>query len=181
VSSEEILDLVRERSSPGILVLGNDNRLLYTNREASSFLKDANEVPPEVLRLCDRVRAGAAAGQAVASSELDCALLPGKGDASYSLRAFVIGTHGNNHPPTHVMVLVERVVEHRALNLKKARTTFGLTRREIEVVMLVAQGWSNKEIGARLFLSEYTVKDHIKNIMGKVNASSRSEIVAILK
>ena len=79
------------------------------------------------------------------------------------------------------MVLVEKVVEQRALNLKKAKTRFGLSCREIEVVMLVAQGFSNKEIGCRLFVSEHTVKDHLKNIMRKLDASSRSEIIAILK
>jgi DNA-binding NarL/FixJ family response regulator len=49
------------------------------------------------------------------------------------------------------------------------------------VVALVANGLANKEIGSKLFVSEHTMKDHIKNIMRKMSASSRSEIIAILK
>jgi len=79
------------------------------------------------------------------------------------------------------MVLVERVVERGPINLKKAKTQFGLSDREIEVVTLLAQGLCNKEIGAKLYVSEHTVKGHLKNITRKVGADSRGNIIAILK
>ena len=52
-----------------------------------------------------------------------------------------------------------------------------LTGREIEVLQLAAQGANNKEISARLFISEPTVKTHIGNIMHKLNLRDRVEMV----
>ena len=51
----------------------------------------------------------------------------------------------------------------------------------IEVVTLLAHGLCNKEIGAKLWVSEQTLKGHLKNISRKVGADSRGNIIAILK
>ena len=53
------------------------------------------------------------------------------------------------------------------------------TPREIEVLQLVSDGLVNREIGARLFLSEETVKSHIRHILAKLQARSRAHAVAI--
>jgi len=52
-----------------------------------------------------------------------------------------------------------------------------LSKREIEVLKLMAQGKSNKEIGSALFISEGTVKSHGKTIFAKMNVVSRTEAV----
>ena len=54
-----------------------------------------------------------------------------------------------------------------------------LTPRETEVLRLLATGLSNKEIAARLKLSEHTAKFHVASILGKLGASSRAEAVSI--
>ena len=51
-----------------------------------------------------------------------------------------------------------------------------LAKREVEVAHLIAEGLSNKEIGARLFISEPTVATHVRNIMNKLGCNSRAQI-----
>jgi DNA-binding NarL/FixJ family response regulator len=48
--------------------------------------------------------------------------------------------------------------------------------REKEIVQLVAQGFRNKEIGEKLFISEQTVKNHLHNIFDKLGVSDRLEL-----
>jgi DNA-binding NarL/FixJ family response regulator len=54
-----------------------------------------------------------------------------------------------------------------------------LTPREVEVLRHIAQGNRNKDIAERLFISEETVKVHVKHVMDKLGASDRTEAVAI--
>ena len=60
-------------------------------------------------------------------------------------------------------------------------TDFGadLTAREIEVLILVAQGLTNGEIGVALIISRATVKYYVSNILGKMGAASRTEAVGL--
>ena len=53
-----------------------------------------------------------------------------------------------------------------------------LSPREAEVVALVAQGATNREIAQRLFLSEKTVERHLAHIFAKLGVSSRSAVAA---
>ena len=53
-----------------------------------------------------------------------------------------------------------------------------LTARQIEVLHLIAEGLSNRDIAERLFISAGTVKWHVKQILSKTGASTRAEAVA---
>jgi DNA-binding NarL/FixJ family response regulator len=52
-----------------------------------------------------------------------------------------------------------------------------VTARELEVLKLVAQGLNNRQIGSRLFISENTVKNHVRNILEKLQLHSRMDAV----
>jgi len=56
---------------------------------------------------------------------------------------------------------------------------FGLTPREREVLALVADGRTNRQIAERLFISESTAGVHVSNILGKLGVASRGEAAAI--
>ena len=51
--------------------------------------------------------------------------------------------------------------------------------REIEVLQLISDGLVNREIGARLYLSEETVKSHVRHLLAKLQARSRAHAVAV--
>ena len=67
---------------------------------------------------------------------------------------------------------------HLAAKLARRVSGQTLSEREINVLKLLAQGKSNKEIGSALFISEGTVKSHLKRIFGKLGVISRTEAVA---
>jgi DNA-binding CsgD family transcriptional regulator len=75
-----------------------------------------------------------------------------------------------------VAIVVERSASERATALRLE--TYGVTEREREVAVLLAQGLTNPDIAQRLVLSPYTVQDHIKSLFEKTGVGSRQELVA---
>ena len=73
----------------------------------------------------------------------------------------------------------KRLSSEAAAEIAEHATDSGLTPREIDVLRLVAAGNANKEIGARLSLTEVTIKSHVKNILAKLGASDRTHAVTI--
>ncbi len=69
---------------------------------------------------------------------------------------------------------VRQLLRHRDIVAGRRPT---LTGREVEVLQLVAQGMTSREIGEKLFISENTVKNHVRNILDKLGLHSRSEAV----
>lgn len=157
--------------------------------EAEVVLMDATEVPTEetletveamgnlrnarVVLLIDRVT-GARVSQAMRAGV--AGILPADVDAeqlSNALEAVASGlvvVHpGELHAP--------RLGENSANGFLES--VEALTAREREVLQMLAQGLGNKEIAARLKISDHTVKFHVASILGKLGASTRTEAASI--
>jgi DNA-binding CsgD family transcriptional regulator len=57
----------------------------------------------------------------------------------------------------------------------------GITKRELEILELIAQGMSNREIAVKIFVSENTVKTHSSRLLDKLSAKRRTQAVQIAK
>jgi DNA-binding NarL/FixJ family response regulator len=68
---------------------------------------------------------------------------------------------------------------HNAGLLSKTGKINGVTEKEKEIIECVCQGYRNRQIASKLYLSEHTVKAHLNKIFRKFNISSRSQLVAI--
>ena len=80
-------------------------------------------------------------------------------------------------PPLLVDSLFSQIVDHAVREGKsKLKEAVRMTKREREVIGLLSEGMSNKEIGHRIRVSIYTVKSHIHNIMEKLALHTRLEI-----
>jgi DNA-binding NarL/FixJ family response regulator len=80
-------------------------------------------------------------------------------------------------PPLLVDSLFSQIVEHAVKEGKpKLKEAIRMTQRERQVIMLLGEGLSNKEIGQKIHISTYTVKSHIHNIMEKLALHTRLEI-----
>lgn len=178
---EDLSQVIKRRLTPGVLIFDINNQLLYLNKEVLEMIPEMQtvvkteriKISKEIYNLCDQVKSTASAASTVWEVEhsgLHC-----------SLRAFFIGRHGEDMKPTHIMVLIERIIEKHDIDFEKARTNFKLTNRELEVLRLLCYGLTNREISEKLSISEHTVKDYIKKIMLKTEVNSRSKIIAILK
>jgi DNA-binding NarL/FixJ family response regulator len=71
---------------------------------------------------------------------------------------------------------IPREVAHRLSSRNSYET---LTARELQVLNEIAKGLANKQIAANLGITEYTVKDHLKNILAKLRVTDRTEAVSV--
>jgi len=104
-------------------------------------------------------------------------------------RALEAGARGyilKSMPPKELIEVIaqvhagkKRIPTQVAARLAEHISDEALTGREIEVLSQIAGGNRNKDIAERLFITEETVKVHIKHIMDKLGASDRTEAVAI--
>lgn len=103
-----------------------------------------------------------------------------------ALKSGACGYILKNMPPEDLLQVIRNVHSGKkkihpviAANLADHLGEESLSRRETEVLQLISEGNSNKEIGKRLFISEETVKGHVKNILGKLGANDRTQAVSI--
>jgi DNA-binding CsgD family transcriptional regulator len=82
----------------------------------------------------------------------------------------------DGHADGRVAIVLERSASQRATALRLE--THGVTEREREVAVMLAQGRTNPDIAQTLVLSPYTVRDHIKSLFEKTGVSSRQALVA---
>ncbi len=111
-------------------------------------------------------------------------------DADALINAVKVVADGG--PYLHRKVPHNLVKEYRRLSVGESRSGEGgiqtieirrplhlLTRRECEVLQLLADGKSNRAIGESLFISEKTVKNHVSNILQKMNVNDRTQAVVV--
>jgi len=104
-------------------------------------------------------------------------------------RALQAGASGyllKNMPPSELLDVIrlvhagkKRIPPEIASQLAEHMADEALTEREVEVLQQVAGGNKNRDIANKLFISEETVKVHVKHIMEKLGAADRTQAVAI--
>ena len=102
------------------------------------------------------------------------------GSASEVVAAVRAVMRGEAVCPPRLCLLLFSCIRKRAFTLMPAlqmHVRLGLTRRERELLPMIAEGLTNKEIAAALRVSEQTVKNHVHRMIQKAGASTRLEIV----
>ena len=85
-------------------------------------------------------------------------------------------------PPELCLSLFRAAAEKRPhLPSAQVKLEFGLTRRQQQLVPLIAQGLTNKEIGSYLNISEQTVKSHIHTILRRIGATDRLQVTDLTR
>lgn len=159
-------------SEPDAVVLdtsGDNSDSLLEELAASNLAKETT-----VILLSDRESPGSLAGAIRAGVR---AILPAQITSEQLLAALHAAVEGLVilHPEELNSLLAAPSLASSPL----AELMEALTPREREVLQMLASGLVNKEIAAKLSISEHTVKFHVASILGKLGASTRTEAVSL--
>ncbi|MFQ5480757.1 MAG: helix-turn-helix transcriptional regulator [Thermodesulfobacteriota bacterium] len=193
-------DIIKKRAMAGVLIFSAGNDLIYVNAEAKKILYKLIEaegaenygaggngssahVPQELLCLCDELKAhmGKEKGDNTEAESGEHKDFIYKNivcnDEDYFLRAIPMHRMDGVVGASHIMITVERFSTRLRADIQKVGKKFELTKRETEVLKGVARGKTNRDISVILFISEHTVKDHVRNIMHKMGVNNRSLLI----
>ena len=98
-------------------------------------------------------------------------------DSSIDEVANAVRRAGEDHALVSPSMATKLLDEFKQISRADRPAAPRLTERELEVLRLVAQGLNNREIGKQLFISENTVKNHVRNVLEKLQLHSRLEAV----
>jgi DNA-binding NarL/FixJ family response regulator len=115
-----------------------------------------------------------------------CGYLLKEASAAEIVAAVLAAARGNaTCPPSLCMALIQYLSRCRRGKVDAAEASCSnqkaLTPRQLQLVRLVAEGLTNKEIAANLNLSQFTVKNHLRRVMRQVEAASRHDAVDALR
>ncbi len=179
----EALTKPQEDDSPAVLVLDRAWRAVQYTAAAERRLRELGDLGP-------RWRDGEGLPAAILSmtGALRRALGPGRDREGSSVPRLLVRArsgrwlvlHGAWTEPgsdrgSETMIVIEPASPREVAWLKTS--AYGLTKREREVVDLVVRGASTKDISRTLYISEYTVQDHLSNVFEKVGERGRRALV----
>jgi DNA-binding CsgD family transcriptional regulator len=181
---------------PLLLASADDERATAAIDEALGLGITVNRVNRGLLGYADAILAGRRgerelAGDVARAADADLAHYPVWGDLARLHAAVPALADGWGQPQTWLEAAQASFAAHGidALAARCAEllgepppsrwTGLGVTAREADVLVLVAEGLANKEIAARLHVSPRTVEKHVESLMRKAGARSRTQLVAI--
>lgn len=185
---------------PAINVIGTASN----GKEAMALLQAGNKADVVLMDIrmpeCDGVEGTRLIKQA--SPSVKVLMLTTFDDDEYIIKALQHGASGyllKNVPPDRIIegiktvhrgdMLIHPDIARKLAGLLRPAASppvhekvesFGLTRMEQAVAEAISEGLSNKEIAAKLFLSEGTVKNYVTDILGKLNLRDRTQIAIFM-
>jgi DNA-binding NarL/FixJ family response regulator len=175
LSNEADMELVGEAGN------GRDAVELFRHSRPDVTLMDLRMPELDGINTIKQIRAEFPDAMIIALTSFD-----GDQDIYRALEAGVRGYLLKESVHTEVLTAIrsvyagKRLISHEASErLSTYFTNEALTPKEVEVLTLVAQGFSNKEIAAQLGKAAGTIKIHVQNILEKLEASDRTHAVTI--
>lgn len=169
--------------SPGVLVLDRAGRVVQHTGAAERLLgelgdlgpgwREGDGLPSAVLSMVGALRRALGPGTDREASSVPRLLVRARSGRWLALHG--AWTQPGADRGSEGMVVIEAAGPREVAWLKTS--AYGLTEREREVVDLVVRGASTREISRNLFISEYTVQDHLSNIFEKVGERGRRALV----
>lgn len=191
---EEKANLLRKANElplQGVLLLDYKIRPVYWNSEAEEGCLSLSHKPngangiksydlpilPEIMQDCSTIKEIFESGSRIAPLSRVRTMYAGDG------KRFQIKTSLAQQPSTEVskpcfLVSLEDISETCKIRGEVLRERYHLTEREIEVVQSVSEGLTNEDVARRLFISRFTVENHLKSIFEKTGVKNRTELAS---
>jgi DNA-binding CsgD family transcriptional regulator len=181
----ELQHLAHKRAGPGLMVFSSTLKLLYQDREAWALCAEMTQgdksgqshVPTPVMELCEDVKKQLHLRTHAKDWE-QFRIKRVLADSQRPVLVSGVGLPNHEHPEEgQVLVTMEVIGRRKHAILEQSKERFHLTDREVTVVEQLLKGWTNKEIGNSLGVTEQTIKEHIKHVMEKTKTSTRTGIL----
>lgn len=189
-----IFKMADQDSFSGLIILNDSMGLVYMNKWAKDFCKmlaGAHQghrkpsngegsyplVPSLITENCYHLR------EQMKNNPLDivplpvCRILKLSEYSQYSLSSQILTKEMSKANRIFYMVKINERTHEVTLNTGALERDFGLTKREIEILLNIFNGSKNAEIAEKLFISEITVKKHLQHIFEKIGVGSRTALI----
>lgn len=184
LSARECYERLRDTLDPGLesKVVFCRASLTFVQAQLARIARTAGDLDRAAAHceLAERDCRAAGQGPELAWICHDCAgVLLEAGRPSDAERAASLLAEGAALADRHGMPpLARKIAALKESSSVRPRSPSGLTPRELEVLRLLAQGRTNKEIAAELFIAERTASNHVSNILAKIHCGNRVEAAA---
>jgi DNA-binding CsgD family transcriptional regulator len=178
---ETIIDsIIADLPNEGIIVLDDSLELVYRNENAIRILSRPGRagqgqranlgaaLPSEVYHYCEGLVSSHGVEAISKSFEARFHLICSVDDRKISLHGRLIRNRGK----PLILICMEPFEPMESLSKQLAEC--GLSRRELDVLLLLSKGLKNNEIGEKLFISPHTVDNHLKSIYRKMGVANRT-------
>jgi len=188
-----IFKMVDQDSFSGLMILNDSMGLVYVNKWAKDFCEilagshnghpepsngegDYPFIPHLITKDCYHLR------DQIKSNSFDiiplpiCRILELSEYRKYSLCSQILTKEMSMANRVFYMVKIDELARRVTLNMGALERNFGLTKREIEILVNIFNGLRNAEIAEKLFISEITVKKHLQHIFEKIGVNSRTTL-----
>jgi len=168
-------------AATGILVFDLHGQVIETNPAGESIAKKLfpeEEIVEGFSALCRWVR-GSIKGNKKVPDRLGSLATPMLSTIrnNYFIRTFLL-TNKGDATKSRILILIDSLSVSDHLNLENVGRRFHLSRRELDVVGLLLNGYTNKEIANALSISDETVKCYLTAIRRKMEVSNRTQIIS---
>jgi len=185
----KIADFLLENNPLGIIVLTHSMQCVYINKKAIVMIvqqylySNSHEIsdfmPPVFIEDCNQIK------KEIKNTKTTCfhpivrhRILEGYALDKLFITSYIIENNGRSNPNDYLyMVTIEKMEEASIFDKNKLRLRYQLTERELEIAFNIFKGRTNAEIAKELFVSERTIKWHLKNIFQKMEVSNRTAML----
>ncbi|MEW6663804.1 MAG: LuxR C-terminal-related transcriptional regulator [Thermodesulfobacteriota bacterium] len=166
--------MILDSTDAGILVLDLQKRPVFINRKAADICA---AIPPPVLEDCDALERYRDQEVGLGSLPVRERIIWVSPSEKCLFRIRLVNRILADSDEPFFLITMETLPGNPKIDDHAARMDFGLTKREAEIVSYIYKGYRNAEIADRLFISEGTVKNHLRSIFEKAGVKNRTGLI----